>query len=153
RVFGDIEMQNTATVVGEDDENIEHTELYGRDREEVDRYHLADVISKKRHPGLRWRSRLLGHQPRYRPFRNLKSQLSQFSMDSRCSPCWIGGGHRVDGFPDLGTGSWSGRVFRLGYLSPIPSEPLAIPGRYGFGPHEYQRGFPVLPNQAKADPK
>src|SRR5499433_1493363 len=95
RVFRDIEVQNTAAVMCEDNEDIQHSEPYGRNCKEVDRYHLADVISKKRHPGLRWRSRLLGHQPRYRPFRNLKSQLSQFSMDSRCSPCWIGGGHHV----------------------------------------------------------
>src|SRR5262249_13786903 len=88
-------MQNTATVVGEDDENIEHTELYGRDREKVNGYHLANVISKERHPCLRWLSRFLGYEAGHRPFRNLKSQLSQFSMDSRCSPCWIGGGHRV----------------------------------------------------------
>src|SRR5215470_10289795 len=28
-----------------------------------------------------------------------------------------------------------------------------MPGRYGFRLHEYQRRFPVLPNQVKADPK
>src|SRR5262249_7541735 len=44
RVFRDIEMQNTPTVMREDDENIKHTELYGRDCEEVDRDYLADVI-------------------------------------------------------------------------------------------------------------
>src|SRR6516162_8871838 len=30
-VFRNIKMQNTATVMGEDHEDIEHTELYGRD--------------------------------------------------------------------------------------------------------------------------
>jgi hypothetical protein len=28
-----------------------------------------------------------------------------------------------------------------------------MPGRYGFWLHEYQRGFPVLPNHVQADPK
>jgi hypothetical protein len=51
-VFGNIEKDNTATVMREDDEDIEHAELYGGNGEEVDRNHLADVISKKRHPGL-----------------------------------------------------------------------------------------------------
>jgi hypothetical protein len=78
RVFRDIEMQNSATVVRQDDENIKHAELYGRNREEVDRNHLADVISKKRHPGLRWLSPLLGHEARHRPFGNLESQFLQF---------------------------------------------------------------------------
>jgi hypothetical protein len=51
-VFCNLEMDNTATVMGEDDEDIQHAELYGGNGEEVDRNHLADVISKKRHPGL-----------------------------------------------------------------------------------------------------
>ena len=75
RVFSDIEMQNTPTVMREDDEYIEHTELYGRNREEVDRDHLANVISKERHPGLRRLSRLLGHQARHGPLRNLEPQF------------------------------------------------------------------------------
>src|SRR6516162_260149 len=51
RVFRDIEMQNTTSVTREDDEDIQHAELYGRNREEVDRDRLANMISKKRHPG------------------------------------------------------------------------------------------------------
>src|SRR5215831_13496308 len=82
RVFGNIKMQDTATVMGEDDENIQHAELYGRNCEEVDRDHLANMISKKRHPGLRRLSRPFWHQPRHRPFRNLKSQLFQFTVDA-----------------------------------------------------------------------
>ena len=62
RVFRNIKMQDTATVLGEDDENIQHAELYGRNCEEVDRDHLANMISKKRHPGLRRLSCLLGIQ-------------------------------------------------------------------------------------------
>src|SRR6516162_2146059 len=107
RVFRDIEMQDTATVMREDDEDIEHTELYGRNREEVDRDHLANMISKKRHPGLRWPSCLLGHQARHRPFGNLESQFFQLAVYPWGSPCGIGGGHGLDEFTDLGTCSWS----------------------------------------------
>src|SRR5215471_10424125 len=53
RVFRDIEMQNTTAVMRQEHEDIQHAELYGRNREEVDRDYLANVISKKRHPGLR----------------------------------------------------------------------------------------------------
>ena len=45
RVFRDIEMQNTSTVMGQDDKDVQHTKLYGRNGEEVDRNHLSDVIS------------------------------------------------------------------------------------------------------------
>src|SRR5215471_8874738 len=48
RAFRNIEMQDTATVMREDHEDVEYTKLYGWNREEVDRDHLADVISKKR---------------------------------------------------------------------------------------------------------
>src|SRR5215471_13939635 len=61
RVFHDIEMQNTSTVMGQEDKDVQHTKLYGRNGEKVDRDHLADMISKKRHPGLRWLSSLLRH--------------------------------------------------------------------------------------------
>ena len=74
-VFRNIEMQDTATVMREDDEYVEYTKLYGRNREEVGRDHLANVISKERHPGLRRLSRLLGHQARHGPLRNLEPQF------------------------------------------------------------------------------
>src|SRR5215471_10855486 len=113
-VFRHIEMQNTATVMRQDDEDIKHTELDGRNRKEVDRDHLADVISKKRHPGLRRPSCLLGHQARHGPFGNLESQLFQFTVYAWCSPCWISGCHGKDEFPDLRTRSGSAGLFRLG---------------------------------------
>ena len=47
-----IEMQNTATVMCQDGEDIQYSKLDGRNREEIDRDHLADMISKERHPGL-----------------------------------------------------------------------------------------------------
>src|SRR6516162_4264975 len=75
RMFRHTEMQNTATVLRQNHEDIQHAELYGRNREEVDRDHLANVISEKRHPGLRWPPCLLGHQARHRSFGNLESQL------------------------------------------------------------------------------
>ena len=61
RVFCDIKVQNPAAVMRENHENIQYTQSNSRNREEVDRNHLANVISKKRHPSLRWLSRLLGH--------------------------------------------------------------------------------------------
>src|SRR5215813_2071815 len=75
RVFRNIEMQNTSTVMGQDDKDVQHTKLYGRNGEEVDRNHLSDVISQECHPRLRWLSRLLGHPARHRPFRDREPQF------------------------------------------------------------------------------
>src|SRR5215471_6285709 len=93
RVFRDIEMQNTSTIMREDDENVQHTELQSRNGEEVDSDHLADMISKKGHPGLRWLARLLGHPARHCTFRDREPQFFQFTMYARCSPSGIGGRH------------------------------------------------------------
>src|SRR5262249_14411992 len=103
REFRDIEMQNTSTVMGKNDENVQHTELQSRNGEEVDRDYLADVISKKGHPGLRWLARLLGHPARHRTFRDRESQFFQFPVYARCSPCRVVGCHRVDQLSDLRT--------------------------------------------------
>src|SRR5215475_8034502 len=88
RVFGDIEMQNTSTVMRKDDENVQHPKLQSRNGEEVDSDHLADVISKKGHPGLRWLARLLGHPARHRTFRDREPQF--FSIHHVCEvlPMW-----------------------------------------------------------------
>src|SRR5262245_38307553 len=80
RLFRDIEMQNTSTVMRKDDENVQHTELQSRNGEEVERDHLADVISKKGHPGLRWLARFLGHPARHRTFRDREPQFFQFTI-------------------------------------------------------------------------
>src|SRR5215470_4608288 len=114
RVFRDVEMQNATSVMRQNHEDIQDAELYGRNREEVDRDHVADVISKKRHPGLRRPSSLLGHEARHGPFGNLESQLFQFTVYAWCSPCRIGGCHGLDEFPDLRTRSGSAGLFRLG---------------------------------------
>src|SRR5207244_6990934 len=52
RVFRDIEMQNTTSVMRQDHEDIQHAEMYGRNREEVNRDYFANMISKKRHPSI-----------------------------------------------------------------------------------------------------
>ena len=136
-----------------DDENVQHTELQSRNGEEVDGDHLADVISKKGHPGLRWLARLLGHPARHRTFRDREPQFFQFTMDARCSPCGIGGRHSVDQLSNLGASPRTTRLFRLRQLPPISFEPIVMPGCYSFRLHEYQRRLPALPNHVQADPK
>ena len=45
-VFRNIEMQHAATVMRQDDEDVEDSKLYGCNREEVDRDHLAHMVSR-----------------------------------------------------------------------------------------------------------
>ncbi len=47
----DIEVKHSSSVVGEDDESEQDAERRGRDREEVDRHEIADVIIEESAPG------------------------------------------------------------------------------------------------------
>ena len=52
-VLGHVEMQDTAAMVGEHDEDEEDAQTGGRNGEEVDRDEIAEVVSQERSPGLR----------------------------------------------------------------------------------------------------
>jgi hypothetical protein len=79
-------MQNMATVMRQDDEEIQDSKLYGRNCEEVDRNHLANVISKENHPCMRWLLILPRHQSGDGSFGNVESEFQQFSVHTRRSP-------------------------------------------------------------------
>ena len=55
RMRRDVHVDHAASVVGQDDEHEQHAEGGGRDREEVDRRELGDMIREERPPRLRRR--------------------------------------------------------------------------------------------------
>jgi len=50
RMRRDVHVDHAASVVGQDDEHEQHAEGGGRDREEVDRRELGDMIREERPP-------------------------------------------------------------------------------------------------------
>ena len=50
RAFDDMEVQHTAAVMRQDDENVEHPKGQGGNGEEVGRHHATEVIAKERPP-------------------------------------------------------------------------------------------------------
>ena len=55
RMFGDIEMNDTATVVAKDDEDEQNSEGCGRQSEKVERHQVVCMIIKKAPPSMgRW---------------------------------------------------------------------------------------------------
>ena len=54
RVLGDIEMQDATSVMRKNHEDIQDASLNCRDREEIDRNELPDVIAQECSPCLRW---------------------------------------------------------------------------------------------------
>jgi hypothetical protein len=61
-VFSDIEVEHSAPVMREDYEDIQHTKLDRRNREEIDRYHLAHMIAEKTSSTFAMVSYLFWHQ-------------------------------------------------------------------------------------------
>ena len=48
----DIEVDDAATIVRQDDEDIQDSQTNRRDCEEINGYQLSNMIAKKRHPSL-----------------------------------------------------------------------------------------------------
>ena len=81
----DSEVDDSATIVRQDNEDIQDSQTNRCDCEEINGYQLSNMIAKKRHPSLSGLP-VLRHQSRNRPFGNLKPEFQQFSMDARRSP-------------------------------------------------------------------
>src|SRR5215470_19599311 len=90
---GDIEADDAASIVRQDNEDIDDLQANRCDCEEINGYHLPNMISKKGRPGLSRLAVLVRYQSRNRPLGNLKPEFQQFSMDARGSPDGIGAGH------------------------------------------------------------
>ncbi len=85
---GDTEVQQYAPSVVDDEEDVEHTERGGGDREEVDRGDGLAVVGEKGAPSLPCVgiSRAPGHKARDRAFGDLKTELLDLAVDARRSP-------------------------------------------------------------------
>jgi hypothetical protein len=85
-MLGDVEVEDPTPMVGEDDQDEEHTQVSGGDGEEVDRDQVPDVIGEKRSPGLRRRCAMLGDQPGDGTLGHFDSKLEELAMDSGRAP-------------------------------------------------------------------
>src|SRR5215510_8307757 len=108
----DIEVNDAATIVGQDDEDIKDTQANRCDREEIDGYQLSDMIAEKRRPGLSGLS-VMRHQSRNGPFGNLKAEFQQFAMDSWRSPDRIRGSHGSNQLANVQIHSRASWPFRM----------------------------------------
>jgi len=52
RMLSNIEVEDASTIMCEDNKNVQHAQLNGWHRKEIDRYQLTDMISQECHPTL-----------------------------------------------------------------------------------------------------
>jgi len=102
RIVGDIEMNDSSSVMAEDDHGIEKPECCGCDNEHVDRCNVGQVVMQKATPG---RGGDFGPPRQVFPDRGLAdfdAELEQFAVDSGRAPEWVGQAHAADQITDLG---------------------------------------------------
>jgi len=81
-----VEMNHSAPMMGENQEDKQNSKAQGRHHEEVGRDEFLHVIVEKSAPGLRGRPLLARHVLRDRGLGYFDTKFEQLPMDTRCSP-------------------------------------------------------------------
>ena len=148
----DVHVDDAASVVRQDDEHEQHVKRGGRDREEVDRGELGDVIREERAPRLRRRTTATPEV--------LPTVACDTSMSSFCNSPWAGRSaewvrftHLADQGPEVrrqrrATDAAGSRV-----PAPISGERAAMPMLDRGGRHDLRRRPPVRPNAREQHPE
>ena len=104
---GDVEMNDSPSIVSQNQEYVEHLKTDRRNGEEVDRHDGPDVILKEGPPGLRGRlsptCKVLAHAR----FADIDAQFEQFAVDSRRTPERIVVAHLANQLSNLWGHRWT----------------------------------------------
>ena len=157
RIPCDIEVQDSSTVVADDEENLKDVEGERRDREEI---HCRDgfaVITQERQPTFCgfWMPGCSPHPAGDGRFRYLEAEHEKFPVDARRTPCWILRDHLEDQLTDLlGDSPSSAHAFpHFAEHGPVQFESSLVPANNRFGQDEKERFLPIRPEAARYDPK
>ena len=103
RMLRDVEVQDAATIVADDEEAVEHSERDRWHREEIHGRNRFPMVAKEGQPalGLVRTSRRPLHPTGDGSLGKIKTEHSEFPMDPRCSPSWVLGDHLENQFPNL----------------------------------------------------
>jgi hypothetical protein len=147
----DVEVEDATTVMCQNDKNEENLEPNCWHSEEVHRSQLRHVIVEKGSPGLRGRTRkahlVLGDSR----LGYVDAQLQQFTVDSRCSPEWIGPAHLLDYLSRLSVDLRSTES-RTALPSPVQSKAFTMPSHNSSGLHNDETRSPIRPEPRQSDP-
>jgi hypothetical protein len=154
-MLGHIEMQHLPTAVFQHEEYEQYPHGDRGDGKEIDRHHLADVVAKKRLPGLAWWPRQLSEDSRDGSLRDLDAKHLEFSVKPWRTPQRIGLDHSLDEPANLDRSRESAMVPAVhpGQPGPELAKTLPLPPDDGVGLHVEQRAAPVTPHPRQTDPK
>ena len=103
RVPGDVDVQDSSTVVTYDEEAVKHTEAHGWNREEIHRGDGFPMISKEDQPTFDWLGipRSSFHPTGDRPLGKIKPHHEELTVDARRAPRWVLSNHPEDQLSNL----------------------------------------------------
>src|SRR5215469_4283289 len=142
----DVAVQNTAAMVADDEEAVEHAEGDRRHGEEIHRRDGFPMVTQKSEPTLGWVWIPGGsfHPAGNRSFGNVKTEHEKFSVDAGSSPVGVLGHHLEDEIPNLfRCRSSTDGLSDLRNHSPVPTESSAVPSDHGFGRDNVESLFPA----------
>jgi hypothetical protein len=151
--FGHVEVEDTPAIVGEDDQDEEHTQARGGHGEEIDGDQALDMIVQERAPGLRGRCAALRHQPGNGALGHLEAELEKLTVDSGSAPEGIRCGHTCDQGLELGVDRRAALGGPAGAPDPVRAEPAPVPPQDGVGGDDHEGLPPPGPDSGQPDPE
>ena len=152
----DIEVQDTPTVVTDDEKAIERAEGDRRNSEEVHRGNRFTVITEKGKPapGRLRISRRPFHPTRDRSLRDIKAEHEKLAMDAWRSPRGVLNDHSEDQFLNLLRRlSSPDRPPDLADQLPVQTESGPVPTHHRFGRGHNEGLLPSGPKSTNGDPE
>lgn len=126
-----VEVNHTPAVMSQHDQDKQDAKGSRRNREEIHRDQIPDMIVQESPPRLGGRLPVLGHQSGNRALGDRDAQLQQLAMNPGRSPKRVGGGHLSYQVSHLATGFGAADAFSPRNPTPEEAETLAMPGHYG----------------------
>src|SRR5438445_7812152 len=152
----DIEVQDTPTVVTDDETAIERAEGDRRNREQVHRGNRFPVITEKGKPapGRLRISRRPFHPTRDRSLRDIKTEHAKLAMDAWRSPRGVLNDHSEDQFLNLLRRRLPpDRPPDLADQLPVQPESCPMPTHHRFGRDHNEGLLPSHPKSTNGDPE
>ncbi len=149
----DVEVEEFAAVMPQDDEDEEEAEGDGGDKEEVDGHHVAKVGRQKGPPRRGGAPRGSAHVLGDRELGDVVPEEGKFGLDPPPAPRGVLAGHAADELAEFGVERRAADPVRPGLPPPVELETLAVPGQDRGGLDDGQAGPPTGPDVGQPDPE
>jgi hypothetical protein len=155
RMFRDVEMEDPASTVIDDEKSIQDSKGEGWHGEEVHGRDDLAVIAKESSPAL---TGIVGRRqtteiPQDGAFGDVEAEFQKLTVNSRSTPAGIFVRHLPDESSNLGIDLWPAKAHWPRPKAPKQPKASAMPGDNGFWFNDDQDVAPSMPKPAEQNPK